>query len=256
MLRSTLAPGQGPGASVLVVEARYKAVTSFTDIGNVRADTLGRSTASLGIDLNSPAGYGEVLYSRTFGLPITGGHAVFLGAEPRNRALATGLILPLGSDGLTLEATDTRTTPRVLPGSVGFASELSRFSARLRYPHRRAAECQRTSLSRQPRRHHHYAEWPGDGRGASSPRRSGSRTRISRPGGASSAARAPPRRGELERALRQTRRQTVRHIGRSGRRALAERIGRDGHALLAAVFSSDASAWLREIPAVIRLGRV
>lgn len=135
-LRSTLAPGQVPGASVLVVEARYKAVTGFTGIDNVLADSLGRYTASLGLDLNSPTGHGEVLYFRTFGLPTTGGTAAFLGGEPRNRALAVGLILPLGTDGLTLtlETTDTRTTPRVLPGSVGFASEFSRYSARLRYP--------------------------------------------------------------------------------------------------------------------------
>ncbi|MFH6786976.1 MULTISPECIES: ShlB/FhaC/HecB family hemolysin secretion/activation protein [Methylobacterium] len=142
VLRSTLAPGQAPGASVLVVEARYKAVTGFTGIDNVLADTLGRYTASLGIDLNSPTGHGEVLYFRTFGLPTTGGTAAFLGAEPRNRALAAGLILPLGTDGLTLtlETTDTRTTPRALPGTVGFASEFSRYSARLRYPLMRARD--------------------------------------------------------------------------------------------------------------------
>ncbi|TNC09918.1 ShlB/FhaC/HecB family hemolysin secretion/activation protein [Methylobacterium terricola] len=136
VLRSTLAPGRAAGASVLVVEARYKAVTGFTGIDNGLADSLGRYTASLGFDFNSPTGNGEVLYVRSFGLPITGGSAAFLGADPRNRALATGLILPLGTDGLTLtlEATDTRTTPRALPGTVGFASEFSRYSARLRYP--------------------------------------------------------------------------------------------------------------------------
>ncbi len=135
-LRSTLAPGGAPGASVLVVEARYKAVTGFTGIDNVLASSLGRYTASLGLDLNSPTGSGEVLYFRTFGLPTTGGNAAFLGDEPRNRALAVGLILPLGTDGLTLnlETTNTRTTPRALPGTIGFASEFSRYSARLRYP--------------------------------------------------------------------------------------------------------------------------
>lgn len=111
-------------------------MTGFTGIDNVLADSLGRYTASLGVDLNSPSGHGEVLYFRSFGLPITGGNAAFLGDEPRNRALAAGLILPLGTDGLTLtlETTNTRVTPRVLPGAVGFASDFSRYAARLRYP--------------------------------------------------------------------------------------------------------------------------
>ncbi|UHC17160.1 ShlB/FhaC/HecB family hemolysin secretion/activation protein [Methylobacterium currus] len=136
VLRSTLAPGQAAGASVLVIEARYKAVTGFTGIDNVLASSLGRYTASLGFDFNSPTGHGEVLYFRSFGLPITGGSAAFLGPDPRNRALAAGLILPLGTDGLTLtlETTDTQTNARALPGTIGFASEFSRYSARLRYP--------------------------------------------------------------------------------------------------------------------------
>ncbi len=45
-------------------------------------------------------------------------------------------------------------------------------------------------------------------------------------------------------------------LGEAAHRAHAEWIGRDGHALLAAVLSPDAPAWLREIPAVIPLGRV
>ncbi len=60
-----------------------------------------------------PTGHGETLYFRSFGLPLTGGSGAYLGPEPRNRALAVGLILPLGSDGLTLtlETTDSRATP-------------------------------------------------------------------------------------------------------------------------------------------------
>ncbi|WP_407531040.1 ShlB/FhaC/HecB family hemolysin secretion/activation protein [Methylobacterium oryzisoli] len=142
VLRSTLAPGQAAGASVLVVEARYKPVTGFTGVDNVLADSLGRYSASLGIDFNSPTGHGEVLYFRAVGLPITGGTAAFLGPEPRNRALAAGLILPLGTDGLTLnlEASGTRATPRAQPGTLGFASEFSRYAARLRYPLVRARD--------------------------------------------------------------------------------------------------------------------
>ncbi|WP_375454852.1 ShlB/FhaC/HecB family hemolysin secretion/activation protein [uncultured Methylobacterium sp.] len=136
VLRSTLAPGTAPGASVLVVEARYKAVTGFTGVDNTLAQALGTYTASFGLDMNSPSGHGETLYLRSFGLPLTGGSAAFLGPEPRNRALAAGLILPLGFDGmtLTLEATDARTAARAAAGTIGFGSDFSRYSARLRYP--------------------------------------------------------------------------------------------------------------------------
>lgn len=44
--------------------------------------------------------------------------------------------------------------------------------------------------------------------------------------------------------------------GEAARRAHVEQIGRGGHTLLSAVFSPNAPAWLREIPAVILLGRV
>lgn len=136
VLRSTLAPGAAAGASVLVVEARYKAVTGSVGFDNTLSRALGTYSGNLGLDLNSPTGHGETLYVRTFGLPTSGGSTAFLGAEPRNRALAAGVILPLGTDGLTLtlEASDTRTAAKPRPGAPGFASEFSRYSARLRYP--------------------------------------------------------------------------------------------------------------------------
>ena len=136
VLRSTLAPGSGPGASVLVVEARYKPVTGSVAVDNTLAAALGTYTTSVGLDLNAPTGNGELLYLRASGAPYGGGRFGFLAQEPRNRALAAGLILPLGLDGLTLtlEATDARTAPRAAPGTLGFASDFSRYSARLRSP--------------------------------------------------------------------------------------------------------------------------
>ncbi|GJE72039.1 ShlB/FhaC/HecB family hemolysin secretion/activation protein [Methylorubrum podarium] len=136
VLRSTLAAGSRPGGTVLVVEARYKPVTGLVSTDNVLARSLGTYTLGTGLDLNSPTGNGESLYFRASGAPYAGGERSFLGAEPRNRALALGLILPLGIDGLTLnlEATDARTAPRAVPGTLGIASDFSRYSTRLRYP--------------------------------------------------------------------------------------------------------------------------
>ncbi|TGE00512.1 ShlB/FhaC/HecB family hemolysin secretion/activation protein [Methylobacterium nonmethylotrophicum] len=136
VLRSTLAPGSVPGGVVLVVEARTKPVTGSAGIDNTLSDALGRTTSSFGLDLNSPTGTGELLYLRAGGAPYPGGRASFFDPEPRNRSLAAGLVLPLGADGLTLnlEVTDARTTPKAQAGTLGFTSDFSRYSARLRYP--------------------------------------------------------------------------------------------------------------------------
>ena len=59
-----------------------------------------------------------------------------LADRPRNRALAGGVIVPLGNNGLTLnlEATASRATPSPQANAVNFTSDFQRYSARLRYP--------------------------------------------------------------------------------------------------------------------------
>ncbi|KQP77403.1 hypothetical protein ASF60_23125 [Methylobacterium sp. Leaf113] len=102
VLRSTLAPGTAPGARLLVVEARYKPVTGSVSADNTLGRALGRAATGFGLDLNGPTGHGELLYLRAAGAPDPSGAQGFFAQEPRNRALAVGMILPLGSDGLTL----------------------------------------------------------------------------------------------------------------------------------------------------------
>ncbi len=135
VLRSTLRAGSVPGASVLVVEARYKPVSGFVSLDNALAASLGSYTAGVGLDLNAPTGHGEDVYLRASGYPVAA-HAGFLSANPRNRALAVGLVAPLGLDGLTfnVEATDARATPKASSDGLGFTSDFSRLSARIRYP--------------------------------------------------------------------------------------------------------------------------
>ncbi|PWC55056.1 peptide transporter [Azospirillum sp. TSO22-1] len=135
VLRSTLVPGPKPGASVLVIEARHQPVTGFLSGDNTLAEELGTYTASVGLDLNSPAGHGELVYLRASGWP-SGGSAGFFAGQPRNRMLAAGVTVPLGDDGLTanLEVTDARATPAMHAGGLGSTSVFSRVSARLNYP--------------------------------------------------------------------------------------------------------------------------
>lgn len=135
-LRSTLIAGGAAGGTVLVVEARYRPVTGFVTADNTLPTALGREAFGLGFDFNSVLGAGELIYLRASGVPNTGRRTSFLDPTPRNRALAAGVIVPLGNDGLTfnLEVTDARTAPWNDATLPGFGSRFRRLSGRLRYP--------------------------------------------------------------------------------------------------------------------------
>lgn len=133
ILRSTLAPGKAEGATVLVIDAKYQPVSGTLSLDNTLAHALGRITLGVGVDFNSIAGLGELVYLRAAGLPDGGGNGLFE-TYPRNRTLAAGFILPLWLDGLTFNAeyTDARTTPLAVNG-VQTTSTFERLSLRLRY---------------------------------------------------------------------------------------------------------------------------
>lgn len=133
ILRSTLAPGKADGATVLVIDGKYQAVSATLTADNTLSQALGRTSVGLGLDFNSIAGFGELVYLRTSGHP-NGGDDGFFDRYPRNRSLAAGFVLPLGLDGLTFNAeyTDARTTPKVLAG-IQSADVFERLSLRLRY---------------------------------------------------------------------------------------------------------------------------
>ncbi|MBX9823386.1 MAG: ShlB/FhaC/HecB family hemolysin secretion/activation protein [Xanthobacteraceae bacterium] len=133
ILRSTLAPGRAEGASILIIEAKYQPVSAILAIDNTMSKALGRTTMGMGLDLNSVAGLGELVYLRANGHPEGGGNGYF-DRYPTNRALAAGFVLPLWLDGLSFnaEVTDARTTPRETSG-VQTTDVFQRMSLRLRY---------------------------------------------------------------------------------------------------------------------------
>jgi hemolysin activation/secretion protein len=134
VLRSTLSPGKGEGATVLVVDAKYQAVSGTLSFDNTLSTSLGRTTLGAGVDFNGVAGFGELIYLRAAGHP-DGGDNGFFETYPRNRTLAAGFILPLWVDGLTFnaEGTDARTTPLTAPGAPPSTDTFQRLSLRLRY---------------------------------------------------------------------------------------------------------------------------
>ncbi len=136
VLRSTLSGGKTPGGSVLTIEARYKPVTGSITTDNRLSDALGNYNSGLSIDLNSPFGFGELVYLRASGAPRFEKDNGFFSDAPRNRFLAGGVTAPLGNNGLTLnlEATASRTAPQAQTGGYAFQSDFTRYSARLAYP--------------------------------------------------------------------------------------------------------------------------
>jgi hemolysin activation/secretion protein len=133
VLRSALAPGKAEGATVLVIDATYQAVSETLTFDNTLSKQLGRTTLGGGIDFNSIAGLGELMYLRASGHPDDGANG-FFDRYPRNRTLAAGFILPLWIDGLTFNAeyTDARITPEAVAG-VQTTDTFDRLSLRLRY---------------------------------------------------------------------------------------------------------------------------
>ena len=134
-LRSTLAPGEAPGTTRLVLDARQRPITGFLSYDNTLSKPLGNSMLGFGLEANSLMGFGELFYLRASGYP---GRETFDNL-PLTRAIAAGVVWPIGFSGLNLnlEATQSLATPRKVADAVNFTSDFQRYSARLRYPVRR-----------------------------------------------------------------------------------------------------------------------
>ena len=134
VLRSTLAPGATQGATVLVLEADYQIASGVLSLDNALPPSLGTYTLGAGFDLNSALGIGDLIYVRVQGNP-NGADNGFFSEMPLNRTLAAGIVIPLGTNGLSynLEVTEARTAP--LPTVVGLQSSdlFQRLSSRVRY---------------------------------------------------------------------------------------------------------------------------
>jgi hemolysin activation/secretion protein len=133
VVRSSLAPGSVFGATVLIIEAKQRPVSTELGADNSPGSAFGGYSTSVGLNANSIMGLGEQMYLSAQGDPGGG----FLGRFPRNRILASGFVAPVGQDGLTLnvEGVEARTDPT---GSLtpGFDTTdlFRRLSSRLRFP--------------------------------------------------------------------------------------------------------------------------
>lgn len=135
ILRSSLAPGEKPGTTVLALEAHYQPVSGLLMYDNTLSPALGTHTVGIGLEANSVFGLGELFYVRAIGNP-NGGDNGFFSANPRNRSLAAGVVVPVGYDGFTvnLEATQSHTAPVPTIQALQPLDHFERWSLRARYP--------------------------------------------------------------------------------------------------------------------------
>lgn len=128
-LRSTLMRGDQPGGAKLVLEGQQSLISGSFSLDNQVPSSLGGWDGTLQIALNSAFGLGEQIYGFA-----SSGYQVnqIFDANPRERVLGTGLVMPLGIGALSLnpELTFARTTPTPPAGAPATTSQLRRLSLR------------------------------------------------------------------------------------------------------------------------------
>ena len=133
VLRSTLTRGTTTGGAELVLEATQNYVTGTVGVDNRLPKSLGIWELNSSLALNSAFGFGEQVYvSATSGYQLG---KLFDGDSPL-RILGGGVVLPIGTDGFTLnpEYTNSVTRPVASPGAPATAGVFERFALHAAYP--------------------------------------------------------------------------------------------------------------------------
>ena len=132
-LKSTLMRGQRDGGTRLVLEGTHRLLSGSIGADNRLDTTLGRWQLNGNLALNSPFGFGEQFYGAV-GSGTDLGQA--FGAEARLRLFGGGAVIPLGSDGWTInpEYTHSQTQPTPLPGAPATRGTFERLALRSSYP--------------------------------------------------------------------------------------------------------------------------
>jgi hemolysin activation/secretion protein len=132
-LRSTLMRGASDGGTRLVLEGEHDLVTGSLGTDDRLSRSLGTWQLRGSIAANSALGFGEQIYGTAgSGADLT---AAFSGLSPLT-VYGGGVVLPLGTDGLTLnpEYTHSRTQTPQAPGVPASIGIFDRFALRLRDP--------------------------------------------------------------------------------------------------------------------------
>lgn len=131
-LRTTLVPGERPGAARLVLQVEHDALSVGLGADNTLSGAYDDWSLEARLTANSLFGTGEQVYA----LGATATDLVFSGGHPYRRIAGAGLIAPLGADGLTaqVEYLHADTNPQTPRGALPVQGQFDRITARLSYP--------------------------------------------------------------------------------------------------------------------------
>lgn len=131
-VRSTLGPGNQSGSARLVIESGHRIAGGSVTFDNRASSAFGRRDFNYQLSLNSLLNVGEQIYSFVSVDPFSG--EPLFGSRSPKTVLGGGIVLPLGSDGLSLNMEATHSVTRPLGGFFVTRNEFNRYSMRLSYP--------------------------------------------------------------------------------------------------------------------------
>lgn len=133
-LKSTLARGSQPGGTRLVLEATYRPISGSLSVDNRLGKEYHRWELAPRLALNSPFGFGELIYGSLFMHPNIGDN---FDDDAHRRVGGLGAIIPIGIDGLRInpEVTFATTNPRRdSTGGLRTRGTFDRYAIRALYP--------------------------------------------------------------------------------------------------------------------------
>ncbi len=128
-LDSALAAGERQSGTIIALDSQFQPVTGFVGLDTYVPEDLNDFALNGGVEVNSALGLGEVFYGR-----FAGALPDLFSDDPLYRTLAAGILVPVGTSGLSfnLEFTTSETTPQ--DQLVDTNSSFDRWSLRAAYP--------------------------------------------------------------------------------------------------------------------------
>ena len=130
-LRSTLARGREQGGTRLILNGEHNTVGGTLGVNNHMNESYGRWQYASSAEVNSAFGFGEQVYGTYIGSDELG--ATLDGTAPL-RIAGVGAVIPIGTDGLTLNPEYTHSRSRPIDQLFATQDVFERFALRVSYP--------------------------------------------------------------------------------------------------------------------------
>lgn len=132
ILRSTLLAGSEPGGVVLTLDGKFTRFSGAFSTDDRLSKSLGPWQTTLQVTFNEPVGAGVQLYAN-----VSGGRdwVSAFRSDARRRVAGAGALIPIGTNGLSInpEFTSSVSQPLPQPGAPRSLSKFERYTVRLVY---------------------------------------------------------------------------------------------------------------------------